>query len=940
VGIRQTIDLVLGETSKRQLETDFRNAATRGATALSDEFKRKLADNRVNLAEGVINEREFKAANLRVADSLKATIIARMRELQDAGKSTGREYVQLGSLLERSSRMAAGQVNVLGAAWAKIKTAVTGVGAAVAAAFTVRALVDFARASVDTAVTVGRSWDSIANAVKTVGGDFVALRPQIEDTVERIAKSLAFDDEEIRDGLTRFIRATGSVETGLRGIEVAAKLARASGISVEQATNLLTRALETGNVRGLTPFVGNLKGTKDVLGDVDKALGDVASTVAPFQRGTLMLSEAWEDLQVAIGNALIAGAEGSSVFDLLTDAVKGLADWVTRNRDTIAAWAKFVINEFVIVGQGIYNTFKGIVDFFDPNSGFWRTIRIGFLQFGQVILGEILRLQAGMLSLSESLPGDPFANQIRSAMERTSGYIGALGTEIAKQSAGMKQNLGADDPNALKTTSLGGGLAHNVGAGTAVAGEKVKELSDATKKHMAEMSAAYNTAGDAFESGFTGNILAGKDRVLKAHKEWQDSQKLLTEDLQRAQESIQSAYIATGDSATTAGSLIEQATRDAIQAKQAEREATEASNAASQNYAEEYWKRDVPLFLQGQKATQDALHKTRDEGKDAADTVKVSWLDAMGALTNSLGSLADIAGTTFGGIVRGLGSVVGGITAAAQGIKAFTSVSIGGLTGMIQKVAALAGGFGGVVQAAIAVLPIVRDIGKAIGDFIGGIFGGSKDSGRNTTNEEWYAKAIRGDAAALASLFRMSGRSGKKGDGYGGLEGWATKSAQDNAWDLYGAAMVKLGRPDPRLNDPLRRTSTSGSGGGGGGSVGTGGDPRTGSGGGGFNTTVPRFQTGGVMPWTGLAHLEAGELVLTPKLSRDLAALLGTVPRNGVGVTTSSSMTDARSLNVVVNLHGVDDREIPYAVVRAVRESFGRDYQRQAALSGNTRIGG
>jgi len=651
MGLIQTIALILEERSKTQLATDMAAAGAKGVAALRTEFQRKMGELKADFSQGLIDEPTFRAQARRVADAFNQEIIKRMDVLKAAGRDTSKEYAELGRQIKIASDTGIQSGGLLTSAWGKVKTFATGLGATIAAAFTVRAVADFVKDSVTAAVTVGRSWREIGNAVSAVGGDFVKMRPQIEDTVERIAKSLAFDDEEIRDGLTRFVRATGSVTLGLRGIEVAAKLARAGNISVEQATNLLVRALETGNVRGLTPFVGNLKGTKDVLGDVSLALGDVAATVSPFEKGTRMLSEAWEDLQVAVGNMVISGPKGQRLRRAANGppGIHRLDSHEQGGDQCVGEWWDPVRNGGLQAvrhaggwhRQGNRDHLE-ILQQCDPDRQGdvgEHTDRLRHVHPDDA--GLVLKLQNGMLRLAESMGLDGVADKVRASMQQTSGYIGDLGTFIADKTVEMRRHLGGDDTSATQTKSLGGALAANTKAGTDKAAgsidrfttggkAKIKELSDSTKQHMEDMSEAYDAAGQAFTDGHVGPILQGKDAVLKAHKEMQEAQHKTAEELQQDQENIQSAYIETGDAAKRGGIMSVDATREVAEAKAAEREEIERTNAASQNYAEEYWKRDVPLFLQGQSAQQDALHKTRDAGKDAADTTKDSWLDALG----------------------------------------------------------------------------------------------------------------------------------------------------------------------------------------------------------------------------------------------------------------------------------------------------------------------
>lgn len=94
-------------------------------------------------------------------------------------------------------------------------------------------------------------------------------------------------------------------------------------------------------------------------------------------------------------------------------------------------------------------------------------------------------------------------------------------------------------------------------------------------------------------------------------------------------------------------------------------------------------------------------------------------------------------------------------------------------------------------------LPVVGNVISAIG----GIFGGSDNTGRFRTNLELYNAAIAGDTAALAKLKA-------KADG-----GWATKEAINDAKQKYASALQILGSrsaPQPGAYAPPAQASVLG----------------------------------------------------------------------------------------------------------------------------------
>jgi hypothetical protein len=949
MGLREFFSVEYDKATTGKLEADMRAAGAKGVDALKAAMAVKMADLKHDLSAGLIDEAEFRRQSKRAADAMDHEIRAAMQRLVAAGKENTEEYAKLGATLQHVGKLSTDNAGVFTRAWGGIKSMVTGIGAAIVASFTVRAVVDFAKASVAAAQESDRAWRGLGAALGNVGLSFDKLGPQIQRTLGVIGKRAAFDTDDLAKSLGALVDMTGDYNLSLQAMSVAADLARAKQIPLEQATELVGRALETGNARGLVPFVGKLKEGEPILGQIAAKIGDVTERMSPFERGAANTAIAWDNLKEGIGAALIAGVEGASVFDTLTGLLEDLTGWIVRNKDTIAAWAVFFINEIAIVGKGVGNIFYGLGQVFSADSNFWRSIRIAILSTAQEVLGVVLKVQNAMLEMSKALPGDPFADQIRSAMERTSGYIGALGTKIAEQSAGMKRDLGADDPSATRTDSLGGGLASNVGGGADRAagkikdlGDKTKDLADKTKAHMQEMSEAYADAGAAFDSRYTGSILAGKDRIIEAHKALDAQRAMSTEDLQRAQENIQSAYIATGDAATTAGSAIERATREAIAAKQAEREAQEQVQAAAQNYAYDYITQITPAIEQ---RSEQVAKKMAGDAKGAAAETKTSWLDSMSVLTGALTNLANVAGGMFGQLLSGLSGVANGITAASAGFKAFSDVTAGGLTGIIQKVAGLAGGVSGVIgliSSVPGVIDALGDIGGAIGGALG--INRDKDPGRLESNYRAWQLAYKGNAEMTDATGAGLGMSAldflllKSPTAYGGGGGWATDKAQQDAWAKFQQAIQGLNAagqlPDQykqylgggtaktasTASAPAPAPTTSWS------------SPLSTGGGGGTNPWgLQTFHEGGWMKGTGLAMLRDAELVLPP----ELAAGLASVVLGQSGAPSGGPTTDARQLHLgPIYVSGLPD-EVPQRVVDRIEERLGQGFQRDASLRGN-----
>jgi len=203
----------------------------------------------------------------------------------------------------------------------------------------VRAVVNFAKESIKAANDADHSWRDLGASVRNVGGDYEALRPQIEKTLEAIGNRDVFDPDELAAGMARMVDMTHDSALSLEAMSAAADLARAKEIPLQQAVELIGRALETGNTRGLVPFVGKLKEGVPVLGQIHKALGDVTERMTPFERSTGLLRILWDDFHEAIGGALIEAGQGGSILDNVTGVLRAMIGWLKENKSEIAAWA-------------------------------------------------------------------------------------------------------------------------------------------------------------------------------------------------------------------------------------------------------------------------------------------------------------------------------------------------------------------------------------------------------------------------------------------------------------------------------------------------------------------------------------------------------------------------------------------------------------------------
>ena len=938
MGLRQAFEFAIDQASVTKLERDMRAAGARGGAALDQEFERKMADIRADLADGLINERDFKAKAARVSEAFNQEIIKRMDALRASGKDTTQEYINLSKQLKSTSDVGVQSGGLLSGTWSKMKSMVIGLGASIAAAFTVRAVIDFARESVKAAAEAESAWSELGVSLENAGVDLATVRDRVAQVAAEIQNSTRFGDESVLRGLNTLVQLTGDYEKSLSAIGPIADFAAAKHLTFEQASTIVGKAL-AGNDMQLRKLIPTMTKGGDVIQALGRFHGAAAADMQTFAGAQAHVSNLWGEFQEEIGKALIASVEGGNVMGELAEVLKDLTTWVSENKEEIARWGsaivRFVAGELKIFAKGVITTISSIgtawkfmAGLFGGANSVWGPARIAFAQFIQQMLGLVLKLQEGMLSISEAL-GLPFSDSIRASMQRTSGYIGELGVYVARTSADMKRSLGSDDPNATKTTSIGGAVAHNVEAGADAAAGSLDTLAG-------KSSEAAKKAGAAWKTDFLPAFTASMDeQVAAADKAGRTITEGVNKYLAQQREAERKANSERIQGFVFTADRFAEVSDESLRMELARQQMRARDMSLSEAERRKAFEETAAIYAELEERKRQQSKATGDAGVEAAETTKTSWIEAMGVLGAALGRLGDQVGGVFGKLLNGVGGIVDGLTAAKGGFDAFRNATGTGLTGLIEKAAGLASGFGGVIGIASQLPGIL----KAAGSLVGGILKGLGDIlGIGNTNPYvsrlygFFTKARAGDKFAEKELERYTTASSLTPD---------QRKYALLVWEAYlrGAPFPTVGGTggDPRAPAPRPPSTPTAP-------PPTGGDPRTPT----TPTnpwnpgTPPRFQTGGWMPHTGLAHLEANELVLPPRLSRDLAAVIGgKMPGGGTMMRGGDSVThDARSLHIAVALYGIEDREVPQRVVSAVREAMGRDYKHMAGLSGNSRIGG
>lgn len=245
-----------------------------------------------------------------------------------------------------------------------LKGVLAGVGLGVGLGAAVSALKDAGKA----AVTDAKSQAVLANALKNTLGANDEVIASVEDSISKWQMASGQADDSLRPAYQSLATATGSVTNANKLMQVALDLSASKSIPVEKAASMLGKAFN-GNTTALTKLMPELKGSANVLGELENAVkgaSDAAANTDPFSRINVIFGE----MQEQIGNYLIpyirqfadylASPTGQEQMRQLASAIGavivGLSQailWIIDNRTALEALA--IVVSGLVIGFGIFN---------------------------------------------------------------------------------------------------------------------------------------------------------------------------------------------------------------------------------------------------------------------------------------------------------------------------------------------------------------------------------------------------------------------------------------------------------------------------------------------------------------------------------------------------------------------------------------------------------
>ncbi len=189
---------------------------------------------------------------------------------------------------------------------------------------------DFFRSSIGEAMKAEESMSRLGHSVRNSGGDFDALKPQIQETIDKLAKLTTFTDDDLADALSTLTAKTGDVEGSLKNMTLVTDLAAREQIPLSEAVDKVALALN-GGVK-LFKAYGIEGGTvQERTERLAKLLSGEAATAADTFSGKVKnLGKAWGELKEDVGKAIISNDAAGDSLGQLTATISGVAPYVAN----------------------------------------------------------------------------------------------------------------------------------------------------------------------------------------------------------------------------------------------------------------------------------------------------------------------------------------------------------------------------------------------------------------------------------------------------------------------------------------------------------------------------------------------------------------------------------------------------------------------------------
>lgn len=175
--------------------------------------------------------------------------------------------------------------------------------------------------------------------------------------IQSLSNQVGVVDDELRPAQARLARATGSVSKSQELLKLSLNASVVSGKPLTKVSTDIARAF-TGNTKALEKLFPQLKGSKDLFGDLAKITGDAAAEQAtPFDK----LNVAMDNLKEKLGVIILP-----IITDFIDQMMKpgGAIDQVGKFLDDVSNPKTEAGKTFTDIKDAVAETIGGVKDFF------------------------------------------------------------------------------------------------------------------------------------------------------------------------------------------------------------------------------------------------------------------------------------------------------------------------------------------------------------------------------------------------------------------------------------------------------------------------------------------------------------------------------------------------------------------------------------------------
>jgi hypothetical protein len=289
------------------------------------------------------------------------------------------------------------------------------------------ALGAFFKSAVEEAGKAALANQQLGQAVRNLGLDYEALRPQLEAAVTATQRLSTQTDDDLTAALTTLISISGNVRGSLQNLTLTADLAAAKHIQLEQAAQLVGKAMagETSTLKryGIVVAEGG-----DAIEVMRQRFAGFAAGEAKTLGGQLkVLTNQWGEVQEAVGRAIAGTDQAGQPVSRLTQLLIDLEGWIVRNETALTRLSTLLTGTVATAFRvGLIAPINVVITAMEGLGALADTLAVGFLQLAQRlqgIFGSVLRTAgtafeaAGLTAFGQTLAATGDAIVLEAAQE-------------------------------------------------------------------------------------------------------------------------------------------------------------------------------------------------------------------------------------------------------------------------------------------------------------------------------------------------------------------------------------------------------------------------------------------------------------------------------------------------------------------------------------------